>query len=218
MHIIKTGDSELVDQLNPGLLSALQIVDGLNCLIALKKNSTVYGYVFSGTTTINGREIEEGEYFSIPNKDDEYTILVSGRTALFIRIGFLGQYIIGKIEDWGRVQYIDTCTDSLLVCPPRIGDPCLNSLHFPPNVNQTFHTHPSIRLGIVANGRGYSTIRGQEIPLEPGDSFFLDVDELHRFRTVDEGMTIIAYHPDSDWGPTDEVHPMLNRTILGGEK
>ena len=82
------------------------------------------------------------------------------------------------------------------------------------NVNQTFHTHPSIRLGIVANGRGYSTLKGQEISLEPGDSFFLDVDELHRFRTVDEGMTVIAYHPDSDWGPTDEVHPMLNRTVI----
>jgi hypothetical protein len=27
-------------------------------------------------------------------------------------------------------------------------------------------------------------------------------------------MDVIAFHPDSDWGPTDEKHPMLNRTYL----
>lgn len=215
MYIVKRGVSELVNQLNSDYPSTSQIVDGLNHFITLEKNSTVYGYVFSGTAIINGRDIEEGEYFSIPVEDDKCSLLICGRTALFTRIGFLGQYIIGKLEDWGRVQYIDTCTDSLLVYPPRIGDPCLNSLHFPSNVNQTFHTHPSIRLGIVANGKGYVTFDDKEIPLEPGDAFCLDVGELHRFRTEDSGMTIIAYHPDSDWGPTDEVHPMLNRTIIG---
>ena len=132
-----------------------------------------------------------------------------------IRIGFIGQYIIGKVEDWGRVQYIDTCTDSLLVYPPRMNDPCLNSLHFPTNINQTFHTHSSIRLGIIANGHGHATLDDCELALEPGDVFHLDVNERHRFRTEDEGMTVVAYHPDSDWGPTDEIHPMLNKTNIG---
>ena len=29
-------------------------------------------------------------------------------------------------------------------------------------------------------------------------------------------MAVIAYHPDSDFGPTHEVHPMINRTIVDG--
>jgi hypothetical protein len=27
-------------------------------------------------------------------------------------------------------------------------------------------------------------------------------------------LDVIAFHPDSDWGPTDGTHPMLNRTYL----
>lgn len=29
-------------------------------------------------------------------------------------------------------------------------------------------------------------------------------------------MDVIAYHPDSDFGPQDEDHPMVNRTIVDG--
>ena len=29
-------------------------------------------------------------------------------------------------------------------------------------------------------------------------------------------MDVIAYHPDSDFGPQDEDHPMINRTIVDG--
>jgi len=31
-------------------------------------------------------------------------------------------------------------------------------------------------------------------------------------------MDIIAYHPDSDFGPTDIDHPMLNRTYINHGK
>ena len=27
-------------------------------------------------------------------------------------------------------------------------------------------------------------------------------------------MDVVAFHPDSDWGPTDAAHPMLNRTYV----
>jgi hypothetical protein len=30
-------------------------------------------------------------------------------------------------------------------------------------------------------------------------------------------MDVIAFHPDSDWGPTDGIHPMLNRTFIGNQ-
>ena len=32
--------------------------------------------------------------------------------------------------------------------------------------------------------------------------------------TADEALLVIAYHPDSDFGPTHERHPMINRTIV----
>lgn len=53
----------------------------------------------------------------------------------------------GPIEKTGRLKYIDGCTDSLLIPPVKKGDPCLNHLHFPVGIEQTMHTHPSIRIG-----------------------------------------------------------------------
>ncbi len=48
---------------------------------------------------------------------------------------------------------------------------------------------------------------------------FISEGEVHRFKTGPEPMTIVALHPDSDWGPTDEAHPMINRTdILSGQE
>lgn len=31
-----------------------------------------------------------------------------------------------------------------------------------------------------------------------------------------DALKIVVYHPDSDFGPTDEAHPMVNRTIING--
>ena len=35
--------------------------------------------------------------------------------------------------------------DTLLLAPPKLTDPCLNLLHFPPGITQTAHSHPSLR-------------------------------------------------------------------------
>ena len=98
--------------------------------------------------------------------------------------------------------------------PPRRGDPSLNHLSFPAGVRQSFHIHPSIRLGVVARGTGFACFADQEIPLVAGTLFCIEERELHRFRTEDERLDVIAFHPDGDWGPTDQDHPMLNRTYL----
>lgn len=52
------------------------------------------------------------------------------------------------------------------------------------------------------------------LPLTSGSVFLLSPHEMHAFRTTAgrSSMDVIAYHPDSDWGPTDGVYPMLNRT------
>ena len=51
-----------------------------------------------------------------------------------IRYGYQGLDLVGKVEPTGRLAYIDGCTDTLLISPPRKGDACLNHLHFPKNI------------------------------------------------------------------------------------
>jgi mannose-6-phosphate isomerase-like protein (cupin superfamily) len=87
-------------------------------------------------------------------------------------------------------------------------------LHFPANTNQTLHHHPSFRFGIVASGEGESVSDAGSQKLNTGDCFFIPAYVSHKFNTFGHSMNIIAFHPDSDWGPTDEVHPMKNRTII----
>ena len=176
---------------------------------------TVFGVVLSGIAMVNDRIVLGGEYFVATSPS---LIKSFGTTACFHRTDWVGRQVLGgEIHPTrGDVKYIDGCTDSLLVAPHRLGDPCLNALYFPPNTNQTFHTHPSIRLGCVLDGCGYADAgeADEEIRLQRGVVFGIDTDERHRFRTTDKGMLVIAYHPDSDWGPTDEVHPMINRTVI----
>lgn len=136
----------------------------------------------------------------------------------------------GPLEDDGRLKYIDGCTSTELIKPQKLGDPCLNHLHFPNSIDQTMHTHPSVRVGMIAKGNGTCVVPGREVPLTPGTIFIIHKEEdryekvggrlaqegSHKFRTEDEGMDVIAYHPDSTTGPTDESHQMLNNTIVNG--
>jgi gentisate 1,2-dioxygenase len=139
----------------------------------------------------------------------------NARVACFIRNNFHGLTSFGgPIENIGRLKYINNCTDTLLISPPRLGDPCLNLLVFPKQTLQDKHTHPSLRLGIVASGSGYCHSKDQKFELEAGTVFSIPPNTIHCFETTNDPLRVIAYHPDSDQGPTDEAHPMINRTIL----
>lgn len=138
----------------------------------------------------------------------------------------------GPIEKEGRLSYIDGCTDSLLIPPVKLGDPCFNHLHFPENIDQTPHTHPSHRIGIVAKGEGECITPFGNLPLTEGMIFVIKEYDgktkakgtdgklypagTHSFKTTNSSMDVIAFHPDSDFGPTDVNHPMINRTIVEG--
>lgn len=124
--------------------------------------------------------------------------------------------IAGPVEGRGRLRYIDGCTDSLLIPPQMRGEPCLNHLHFPPSVEQTFHSHPSFRAGVVLRGSGRCDADGGPHPLAEGDVFHIPAEARHRFVTTDTSMDVIAFHPDSDFGPTHDDHPMINRTLVEG--
>lgn len=190
----------------------------------------MYGYCTKGSFAIHGEEtwiVKEGNFFSIKTDLEGETpieVLQEGQLFVILRYGFRGIDMVGQSEKNGRLSYIDGCTDSLLVMPPRLGDPCLNYLHFPMGIDQTQHLHPSIRMGIVIGGKGEAFQKpegkreGWEEDLTKGMMFCLEEGEVHSFRTAESYMDIIAYHPDSDFGPTDTNHPMLNRTYINHGK
>jgi len=181
-------------------------------------NNTCFGFVHQDQLEINcsagSFKLKTGMYFSCPSACE---IKSSGQAIFIIRKDYKGLFAIGgPIEDQGRLKYIDGCTDSLLIPPVVIGDPCLNLLHFPPGIDQTLHTHPSARIGIITRGNGECITPEKTIPLEPGVIFIIHKDCQHKFRTGDNSMSVIAYHPDSDFGPNHQDHPMINRTIVDG--
>jgi len=177
----------------------------------------VIGFVQAETyLTIRDRRyaLEPGMYFAVSGQ-----MSVGGGCGIILECeAYRPQFSIGgPIEAIGRLKYIDGCTDSLLLSPMKLGDPCFNALYFPPSINQTSHTHPSLRAGLVVSGRGECVTPAQTIPLEPDTAFVIETNGVHCFRTFsDQGMVVVAYHPESDFGPTDQAHPMILRTIVDG--
>jgi quercetin dioxygenase-like cupin family protein len=186
--------------------------------LELPAEATHFGFVQAGTALVpsGGGDIRigPGMYFALPGPGH---VEGDGEGVVFSRIGYRGLFQIGgPVEETGRLRYIDGCTDSLLVGPVLKGDACLNLLHFPPGVDQTAHTHPSLRLGIVHAGQGLCRTPAADFPLREGDVFLIPADCQHAFATADQAMSVIAYHPDSDFGATHDFHPMLNRTLVDG--
>jgi quercetin dioxygenase-like cupin family protein len=184
-------------------------------------DSSFFIFVYEGTLIIQADGdaippvmLRDGMYGLFP-----YTVSLTGqgKAVLIESIGYSGLFSVGgPIEHSGRLKYIDGCTDSLLIAPVKLGNPCFNHLHFPPGIYQTQHTHPSVRIGVVARGHGDCITPTGNIPLYPGQVFIIHAEGVHSFCTYTESMDVIAFHPDSDFGPTDEDHPMINRTIVDG--
>lgn len=184
-----------------------------------------YGFVYRGQATVHEegkptRVVNEGEWFQTSNGIKHLCVFSGVRVVVMQRVGYRGMSSVGgPIEALGRLRYIDGCSDTLLVPPMLKGEPCLNHLHFPPNIDQTAHTHPSTRFGVVVSGRGECETPEGVFPLLPGVVFHIPTGGVHKFRTSDPlSMDIIAFHPDSDFGPTNADHPMVNRTLVDGSK
>jgi len=183
------------------------------------KDFNHFGFVFNDTVVLTSHTgdflLSPGMSFStlglisLAGSGNVFGVSVNKFQSLF--------QLVGPIFPEGLLSYIDGCTDSLLIPPPRLGDPCLNHLHFPPGTNQTQHTHPSFRAGLVFSGRGQAHLDNKIKDISQGEVFLLPSGELHSFQTYESSMDIIAFHPDSDFGPTDTNHPMINRTIIDGQ-
>ena len=120
------------------------------------------------------------------------------------RLRYRGLFQIGgPLEAGGRLRYIDGCSDTLLVCPAS-GEPCLNHLHIPPRTHQSSHSHPSERIGVIAGSRHLHHRKGR-YPLSPGMAWRIPAGSRHCFVTSDQPLDVLAWHPDTDFGPTDET-------------
>ena len=144
--------------------------------------------------------------------------VVGGRGMAITHRAHRGLFCVGgPAEPVGRLRYIDGCSDTVLVSPVVRGDPCLNLLHLPVGTVQTDHDHPSIRVGLILSGRGVCVLdAGDPLDLAPGVVFFLPAGTTHRFEASSSELRLVAWHPDSDVGPCDDDHPMLNRTLRPG--
>jgi len=181
-----------------------------------------FGFVANGRVFLqDGRVnwcLDAGQWFSMPN-GLLLNLTANTRVVVAQCLNYQGIYAMGgPIEAQGRLRYIDGCSDTLLCAPPLLGDPCLNHLHFPADITQTAHTHPSMRAGIIAKGQGICDANQHPMPLSVGSLFYIAKETEHRFITETSTMDVIAYHPDSDWGPTHNDHPMVNRTWVDGHK
>lgn len=208
-----------LDRQFPSYLSAW---DRGNILRGIDARGTHFGYVHEGPAVLYWRGLQYtlpyGAFFCVPGKFEIW----GGRGIVMTREDFNGVFHIGgPIEVSGRLKYIDGCTDSLLVPPVKMGDPCLNLLHFPAGIEQTAHDHPSDRIGMIMSGRGrchfWENDKEQVIDLVAGMIFCVHTGGRHKFSTpYGSELRVLAYHPDSDFGPTDQQHPMINRTIVNG--
>ena len=188
---------------------------------------TAFIYIQEGSATINGDWIIRAKQYACLNSG--YIKTGSDCVGFLVRVAvYKGLTMVGgPLESVGRLQYIDGCTDTMIIPPPKLGAPNLNHLHFPQEITQSQHTHPSVRVGMVAKGRGQCATpfgvvemyEGMLFVIKPADGTMsegLDGEQhpvgAHGFITTSEQMDVVAFHPDSSFGPTDEDHQMLNQT------
>lgn len=186
--------------------------------LSLPSGRTYMGFIQRGEATlvceVGTFNLRAGMYWCAP-----FAFELSGEGAGVVfgcPDGFVGMFQLGgPVESKGRLRYIDGCSDSLLIHPNRLGEPCLNLLQLPEGTLQSAHTHPSLRFGVIVSGHGRCVTPEGHVELEPGLAFCIPAQAAHSFHTPkDEELLVVAYHPDSDYGPQDEDHPMLNRTFL----
>lgn len=196
---------------------------------------THFGVVISGSAVISyssipPREIHAGEYFCI--RDDSFSLSVEFPTSkclVFSIKGYDGMNSVGgPLQSYARYKYLGGGFNSVLVHPVKAGDPALHHLLMPANTDQSkdilpngkesgFHTHPSLRVGIILSGSGECVVPGlAPVKLSKGKVFIIPTNCKHYFRTSLEDLHIIVFHPDSESGMTDENNLMRGNTFVGG--
>src|SRR5436190_277990 len=104
--------------------------------LELPDEATHYGMVTQGACCLDmsGETVHlcAGMFFVLPGSG-RIKCSHGGAGLVISRLDYRGLFQIGgPVEAMGRLRYIDGCSDTLLVCPPLLGEPCLNHLHIPP--------------------------------------------------------------------------------------
>jgi quercetin dioxygenase-like cupin family protein len=209
-------------RIRPGTLHELNdsahpvaLLGWLQQALTLPDGGTCFGIATSDGVTLDmgyGPAMLRRGMFFVVNRGGTVR---GGQGLVIFRPGYSGlPQIGGPLEVTGRLGYIDGCSDTLWVGPPRLGEPCLNHLHIPPHTDQTQHTHPSDRIGVIMNGHGECRTPDGVHSLSPGMGWVIPAGLRHSFFTTEEPLDVMAWHPDSDFGPRDEDHPMINRTLI----
>jgi quercetin dioxygenase-like cupin family protein len=155
--------------------------------------------------------------------NNHFTVKCGTGTAVVVE--YLGlrllesRYYVQDVLDMGNLSYMDGGTNTTAINPGRLGDPVVNYVHFPAGMQQTLHTHPSHRIGMVLKGLGKIELDNGEFLLKQGDVFFMQRNVLHNFMCpYNEDVVLFVFAPDSGTGPTDEVNPLKIRTYVGQQR
>ncbi|ASC70580.1 hypothetical protein XM38_015200 [Halomicronema hongdechloris C2206] len=182
---------------------------------------THVGFVYQGQPHLHRAaqnddyRLQPGMYFSLPGSGHIDGAASAGMVITLLR--YQGMFMVGgPLESCGRLAYINGGTSSLLIPPICRGDPCLHGMYLPGGIEQTLHTHPSYRVGLVVTGGGSLTTPQQHLPLQPGTLFVIPAHDQHRFCTDDTGLIVVVLHPDSPTGFTHQENPMMTRTLVDG--
>lgn len=191
--------------------------------LSLTLPGTHFGFIVQGESGLHRGDapasapfpLDAGMYFCLPEAG-----ILNGENGMGFVItlpDYHGVFSLGgPIEASGRLAYINGGTNSVLIPPPLLGDPCLHAMYLPPQIEQTSHTHPSYRIGIVISGNGVvETPEGDEA-IAPGDIFVISAHQEHRFCTEANGLSAVVFHPDSEVGFSHRDNPMLRRTLVEG--
>ncbi|WP_373542267.1 cupin domain-containing protein [Chamaesiphon sp.] len=188
--------------------------------LTLSSLGTHFGYVLTGQPALiqadgTAYPLSPGMYFTLPRSG---TLLGKKSSGFVITyLNFSRPFTLGgPIESPGEFAYIDGGSTDILLPPIHRGDPGLYALHFPPQVAQTMHDHPTDRIGIVVAGDGYCLTPECEYNFQPGMVMRIPQGMPHKFLTLDRGLSLVTFHPDSDIGFSDTNHPMLLQTYVDG--
>ena len=155
--------------------------------------------------------------------NNHFTVKCNTGTAVIIE--YLGlrllesRYYVQDRLGMGNLSYLDGGTNTTAVNPGRLGDPVINYVHFPAGMQQTLHTHPSHRVGMILKGHGKIELDNGDFEVHQGDVFFMQRNVLHNFMCpYHEDVILFVFAPDSGTGPTDEVNPLKIRTYVGQQR
>lgn len=188
--------------------------------LALPETGTHFGYVYQGEADLvrTGSapyRLHGGMYFCLPGGGR-----IDGTSSaglVITRLDYHGMFSLGgPVEPTGRLAYIDGGTNSLLIPPLMLGDPCLNAMYFPPDIDQTMHTHPSYRIGVIIAGKAEFATPQSVMPVATGHVFLIPAHSPHKFRTHSDQLIAVMFHPDSGTGYSHRDNPMLQRTWVDG--